>query len=244
VTVQQFAEPADVASALATDLIGRIQSSPTLVLGLATGRTPMLLYRQLRERTALERVDWSRVRTFNLDEFVGDGDTGTRYRAFMRQELFDHVNLRPEHIEFLDGRAANLGRECERYEQAIQVCGGIDVQLLGIGTNGHIGFNEPAAVLRDRTHVARLEPDTRERNAWLFAGAIERVPQLALSMGMTTIFQAREIVLLATGHEKSDAVRRMIEGPATPFMPASSLQRHGATTVMIDRAAGAGLSPR
>ncbi len=242
VTVLRFEEPAEVASALAADLISRIQQSPTLVLGLATGRTPMRLYRELRERTARADVDWSRIRTFNLDEFVGPGHIGGRYRSFMTQELFDHVNLRADHIEFLDGRVADLEAECDRYERAIEEAGGIDVQILGIGVNGHIGFNEPAPVLHDRTHVARLELATRERNAWLFDRDIERVPELALSMGIATILDAREIVLVATGSEKAEAVRGMIEGPPTPSLPASLLERHAAATAMIDGAAAVQLS--
>ena len=242
--VQRFEQPAEVASALAADLISRIRRTPKLVLGLPTGRTPMRLYRELRERTAREQVDWSQTRTFNLDEFVGPGDIGTRYRAFMEQQLFAHVNLRAEHVEFLDGRATNLPVECARYEQAIEEAGGIDVQVLGIGTNGHIGFNEPAPILQDRTHIAELERATRERNAWLFDGDLSRVPPLALSMGMATILHAREIVLLATGSEKADAVQGMLEGSVTPKLPASLLQRHPAATAMVDRAAASGLSRR
>jgi glucosamine-6-phosphate deaminase len=244
VRVQLFEQPEEVASALAVDLVSRIQQTPTLVLGLATGLTPMQLYRELRERTAREGVDWSQVRTFNLDEFVGPGNVGTRYRAFMQQELFDHVNLAKGHVHFLNGRATDLLMECDRYERAIEDAGGIDIQVLGIGVNGHIGFNEPAPILQDRTHVAELELATRERNAWLFDGDVSRVPRLALSMGMATIFHAREIVLLATGSEKADAVHKMLEGPVTPRLPASTLQRHPAARTMIDRVAAAKLSRR
>jgi glucosamine-6-phosphate deaminase len=244
VTLQQFDQPAEAATALAADLLSRIHQESALVLGLATGRTPMLLYRELRERTAHGHADWSEVRTFNLDEFVGPGDSGARYGAFMREELFDHVNLQAEHIHLLDGRAVDLEQECDRYERAIAGAGGIDVQVLGLGVNGHVGFNEPADVLQGRTHVARLELPTRERNAWLFGGEVSRVPALALSMGMATIFHARSIVLLATGPEKAEAVQRMLEGPITPRLPASFLQLHSDLTVMLDRAAAARLIHR
>jgi glucosamine-6-phosphate deaminase len=242
VTLQRFNRPADLASALATGLLSRIHEVPALVLGLATGRTPMLLYRELRDRTAQGHVDWSEVRSFNLDEFVGPGESGGRYRAFMRQELFDHVNLQPDHIHLLDGQVDDLGQECDRYERALAQAGGIDVQVLGLGVNGHVGFNEPAEVLEGRTHVARLELPTRERNAWLFGGEVERVPRLALTMGMATIFSARSIVLLATGSEKADAVQRMVEGPITPKLPASFLQLHSDLKVMLDEAAAASLT--
>ena len=242
--VQRFEQAAALASALAADLIGRIQRTPRLVIGLATGRTPMLLYRELRLKTAAQGVDWSLVHTLNLDEFVGAGAVGQRYRDFMQEELFAHVNLDERHIHFLDGRAADLGAECDRYERTIAELGGIDVQILGIGVNGHIGFNEPGIALHPRTHVARLELSTRARNTWLFDGAVERVPELALSMGIETIVDAREIVLLATGAEKAEAVQGMIEGPVTPTLPASVLQRHKSVTVMVDGDAAGRLSRR
>ena len=243
-TLQLFERPADVASALAGNLLNRVHATPAITLGFATGRTPMLLYRELRQRTAQGHVDWSQVRTFNLDEFVGAGDDGARYRAFMRAELFDHVNVRLEGVQLLDGRAADLDRECERYERAIAESGGIDIQLLGLGVNGHIGFNEPADVLQGRTHIATLEHPTRERNAWLFGGDVSRVPERALTMGMATIFQARSIVMLVTGTEKAEALRAMLEGPIAPTCPASLLQLHANVSVMADRDAAARLSRR
>jgi glucosamine-6-phosphate deaminase len=244
VTLQLFEHPAGVASALAADLLNRIHQKPAVTLGFATGRTPMLLYRELRRRTAQGHVDWSQVHTFNLDEFVSTGDAGARYRAFMRDELFDHVNARPEHVHLLDGRAQDLARECDRYERAIAESGGIDIQLLGLGVNGHIGFNEPAEVLQGRTHVAELELPTRERNAWLFDGDVSKVPDRALTMGMTTIFHGRSIVMLVTGGEKAAALQAMIEGPITSRCPASLLQLHPDVKVMADRDAAARLSRR
>ena len=242
--LQLFDHPADVASALAADLLNRLHETPGLTLGFATGRTPMLLYRELRHRTTHGHVDWSQARTFNLDEFVGHGDNGARYRAFMRAELFDHVNVRTENVHLLDGRVEDLDAECSRYERAIADAGSIDIQLLGLGVNGHIGFNEPADVLQGRTHVAELELPTRERNAWLFGGEVTRVPERALTMGMASIFQAQSIVMLVTGAEKAEALRAMFEGAITPKVPASLLQLHPGVRVMADREAASRLSRR
>ncbi len=186
-------------------------------------------------------ADWSRVRTFNLDEFVGvDGSDASSYRAYMQAELFHHVGIAPAHIEFLNGRAPVLTAECLRYEAAIHAMGGINLQILGIGANGHIGFNEPAEGLCAQTHVAELEQETRASNAQRFGGDWRRVPERALSMGMATILGADEIVLIATGPEKADAVRGMIEGRITSRLPASLLQVHRDVTVMVDRQAWSG----
>jgi glucosamine-6-phosphate deaminase len=243
-TIERFADDDALAAALATRVLAAIAANPALVLGLPTGRTPLALYKELRERSAGNRVDWSGVRTFNLDEFVGlDGDHPGSYRAFMQAELFDHVSITPEHIGMLDGRAADLRAECRRYEAAIAAAGGIDLQVLGIGTNGHIGFNEPADGLCAHTHVADLEQQSRAANAQLFGGDWRAVPERALSMGMGTILGARNIVLIATGGEKADAVYGMIEGLITTQLPASFLQVHPRVTVMLDAGASRRLTP-
>ena len=155
----------------------------------------------------------------------------------MQAELFDHVAIDPANIGFLNGAAPNLVAECRRYDDAIAAAGGIDVQILGIGANGHIGFNEPAAGLCALTHVAELERESRDANAQRFGGDWTKVPARALSMGMATILNAREIVLIATGAEKADAVHGMIEGLITTELPASLLQVHPRVTVMLDRLA-------
>jgi len=184
------------------------------------------------------KADWSGVRTFNLDEFVGlDAHHPGSYRAFMQAELFDHVSIDPANIGMLNGRAPDLKAECRRYEAAIAAVGGIDLQILGIGANGHIGFNEPADGLCAHTHIADLEQESRESNAQLFGGDWTAVPERALSMGMATILGAHHIVLMATGAEKADAVYGMIEGLITPKLPASFLQVHPRVTVMLDEAA-------
>lgn len=236
--IQRFATEDALAVALATRVLDALRAAPALVLGLPTGRTPLAFYRELRAASAAGRADWSQARTFNLDEFAGlaAAHPGS-YRSFMTTELFAHVGLAPGRIGMLDGTAPDLAAECRRYEAAIAAAGGIDLQILGIGANGHIGFNEPADGLCARTHVATLERNTREANAQWFGGDWTAVPERALSMGMATILGAREIVLLATGAEKADAVRRMVEGLITPRLPASFLQLHPRVTVMLDEAA-------
>ena len=232
-----------LAHTLATSLAHAIHEHPSLVLGLPTGRTPLALYRALVTLTRAEQLDWSGVRTFNLDEFVGLGDRSVgSYRRFMQENLFDHVNIEAEHIGFLNGRAADIEAECERYERAIEEAGGIDLMLLGIGANGHIGFNEPCDVLPARTHRVTLEEPTRAANALWFGGDIQAVPHAALSMGMATILNAREIVLMATGEGKVEAVREMVTGGITTQVPASFLQLHSRVTVMLDEPAASGLS--
>ena len=230
--IERFADEHALAEALATRVLQAVVVNPALVLGLPTGRTPRALYRELRSRRG---IDWSGVRTFNLDEFAGlAGDHPGSYRAFMQAELFDHVSIRPENIGMLDGRAPDLKAECRRYEAAIAACGGIDLQILGIGANGHIGFNEPADGLCAHTHIAELEQESREANAQRFGGDWRAVPERALSMGMATILGARNIVMIATGAEKAEAVYAMVEGLITTQLPASFLQVHPRVDVMLD----------
>ena len=241
-TIQRFDDDDALAAALATRVLEAIVANPELVLGLPTGRTPLAFYRELRERSGGNRLDWSQVRTFNLDEFVGvSGDDPGSYRAFMQAELFEHVSIDPAHIEMLNGCAPDLKEECRRYEAAIADAGGIDLQVLGIGANGHIGFNEPADGLCARTHIAELERKSRDANAQLFGGDWTRVPERALSMGMATILGARNIVMMATGAEKADAVFGMVEGLITTKLPASLLQVHPRVTVMLDESAASRL---
>ena len=240
--IQRFDEEDALSAALATHVLELIVARPSLVLGLPTGRTPLGLYRELRERSGGDLIDWSRVRSFNLDEFAGlDGANPNSYRAFMQAELFDQVSIDPHNIGFLNGGAVDLRTECRRYEDAIQSAGGIDLQVLGIGANGHIGFNEPADGLCATTHIAELEEESRAANAQRFGGDWTTVPERALSMGMSTILGAHQIILIATGDEKADAVRGMIEGRITTRLPASLLQVHSRVTVMLDRLAASKL---
>lgn len=237
-----FAHPAMLARALAQDIARRLAATPDLVLGLPTGRTPIPLYRELVRLHHAGRADFRHATTFNLDEFLGleAGDRHS-YRAFMQRHLFDRVNLPPRRIQFLNGATRDVARECRRYERAIDRAGGIDLQILGLGTNGHIGFNEPARALVARTHGTRLKPATRRANASLFDNRVNAVPRQALSMGMATILHAKRIVLVATGATKARCVQRMIEGPVTPRLPGSFLQLHGCAEIWLDRAAAAKL---
>lgn len=232
------ATAAELAATVAARIIDSLQAHAALVLGLPTGRTPLPLYEELARRSAGRAVDWSSARTFNLDEWVGlNGRHASSYRAYMQRCLFEHVNLDAEHIEFLDGAAPDLDEECRRYEQAIAQAGGIDLLLLGLGRNGHIGFNEPAAQLQTRTHRTRLTDETRASNAWLFGGEVDRVPTDALSIGMATIIESRAILVMVSGSRKAQAASEMVNGPLTTAFPASLLQLHPNVTALLDREA-------
>jgi glucosamine-6-phosphate deaminase len=236
--VRVFETPGRVARALALHISTRLTSKPNLVLGLPTGATPIPLYGELVRLHRLGRADFRGATTFNLDEFVGlEAGDPRSYRAFMRRHLFDAVDLSPRRTHMLNGAASNLDRECARYERAIVRAGGIDLLILGLGLNGHIGFNEPASALVAATHRTRLRPATRRANAALFGHRVRMVPTEALSMGMATILTARRIVLLATGASKARCVERMIEGRVTPRLPASFLQLHADAEVWLDHAA-------
>lgn len=232
-----------VARAVAARVIATLTATPTAVLGLPTGRTPVQLYARLRAAHAAGRVDFAQATTFNLDEFLGlPSHHPASYRAFMETHLFGHVNLSRRRIHFLNGVAADPVAECARYEAAITRVGGIDLQILGIGANGHIGFNEPAAGLIGDSHPARLAPGTRRSNADLFGGRVKAVPPHALSMGVGTILRSRAIVLVATGAGKAGAIKAAVEGLVTTQVPASLLQLHGDVEVVVDQAAASKLA--
>ncbi len=236
--VDVFSTDRAAARALARRIVAALAGNPRLVLGLPTGKTPVGFYHELASIAAAGHADFSQATTFNLDEFLGvSPEHPSSYRQYMEQHLFSRVNLRPGNIHFLNGAAADPDAECARYEKAIEDAGGIDIQILGIGTNGHIGFNEPAPELQARSHRARLKPETRRSNAALFDGRLQDVPHEALSMGMATILHAREIVLLATGRSKAGCVDRMVNGPLTTALPASFLQVHRDVHIMLDAAA-------
>jgi glucosamine-6-phosphate deaminase len=228
----------EVAASLADRVASMLRDRPDAVLGLASGRTPVDGYAELRRRHAAGDTDWSRASTFNLDEFAGvDARHPGSFRQFMERHLFEGVNLRTERIHFLDGVAADLNAECERYEAALAAAGGIDLQLLGIGSNGHIGFNEPGEDLPVRTHRVRLMESTRRDNAILFGNDPSRVPEEALSMGIGTILSARHIVLVATGEKKAACIREAASGRLTTKVPASLLQVHPDVELLLDRQA-------
>jgi glucosamine-6-phosphate deaminase len=230
----------EVARALAERVSAALDERPSIALGLPTGRTPIRLYAELRRMHAAGEVSFARAATFNLDEFVGISATHPgSFRHYMQEHLFGAVDLSPDRIGFLDGMAPDLDAECGRYERAIEEAGGIDLQLLGIGGNGHIGFNEPAEGLAAATHRVALHETTRRDNAALFGGDPERVPREALSMGMGTILKARALVLVATGERKARCVERMVRGPVTTMLPASFLQLHRRVELYLDRPAAA-----
>lgn len=230
------------AAAVARDVAAALERKPTLVLGLPTGRTPQPIYDELAARAARGAVNFAKASSFNLDEFTGVPRTHpSSYRAFMERHLFSRVNISRRRTHVLNGAARRPEAECARYERAIERVGGIDVLLLGLGVNGHIGFNEPGRSLVARTHRAPLRTSTRRANASLFGGRLDRVPHEGMTMGVATILGARRIVLIATGRSKATAVRRMIEGPITPRLPASFLQLHPDVDVVLDRAAASDL---
>jgi glucosamine-6-phosphate deaminase len=242
VTLHVHADAETAAGDVARRVIDLVVGQPDAVLGLPTGRTPRPVYAALRRAAAAGDVDLRGVRTFNLDEFVGlRGDDPRSYRAFMARELFAPAGIAAARVGFLHGDAVDLDAECERYEAAIRQAGGIDLLLLGLGVNGHVGFNEPAEALQARTHVATLLPPTRAANAAAFGGDASGVPRHALSMGM--ILQARRIVLVATGTAKAAAVQAMVEGAVTTRLPASFLQLHPAVSVVLDEGAASSLRP-
>jgi glucosamine-6-phosphate deaminase len=238
--VHASAEAASIA--LAEFIADAITRHPTLVIGLPTGRTPVQLYEALVALSRAGRADFRRVTVFNVDEFVGlrSGHPGT-YAAFMQRHLFQHVNIAPERVHMPRAGARDARTAARRYEAEILAAGGIDIMVLGIGANGHIGFNEPGASLSAQTHLARLWPATRRSNAAAFGGDWRRVPRFGISMGVGTMLRARHVVLLATGASKSRIVRRALEGPVTTRVPASLLQLHPDALAVLDRAAATDL---
>ena len=222
-----------------------LRAEPDIVLGLATGRTMQPVYAELVRLHRQQALDFARCRCFNLDEYVGLGAADPRsYRVFMDRHLFSLVNVAGRRTRLPDGTRVDLAAEAGRYEAAIRDAGGIGLQLLGIGETGHIGFNEPGSPLDSRTREVILTPRTRDQNAAMFGGRAEDVPSRALTMGVGTILEAREILLLATGTAKAAMLARALEGPVDAAVTASALQTHPCCAVIADEAAAAGLSPR
>ena len=218
-------------------LSAQVILNPTSVLGLATGSTPVGMYKQLITWYQKGDLDFSQVRTVNLDEYVGLApDHDQSYRYFMQTNFFDHINISPDNTNLPNGQAADLAAECQRYNQVIESQGGIDVQLLGMGHNGHIGFNEPGDAFELETHVVDLTERTIEANARFFASP-DGVPRQALTMGIKTIMQARQILVVVSGEDKADAVKAALTGPVTPKVPASILQMHPNVMLVADKAA-------
>lgn len=218
-------------------MCGQVLQKPNSVLGLATGSTPLKPYSQMIELYKKGVVDFSKVTTFNLDEYVKlDVNDKNSYHSFMHENLFDHINIPEENINFLDGNAEDPEEECRRYEEKIKAAGGIDIQLLGIGSNGHIAFNEPADCFQRWSHVVTLKKSTVKDNSRFFK-SIDEVPTQAVTMGIGSIMQAKKILIIAIGENKAKAIKQLIDGNVTPMCPASVLQFHTDVTLMLDKAA-------
>jgi glucosamine-6-phosphate deaminase len=223
---------AEAATAVAAQMLaGCIRQKSGTVLGLATGGTPMRLYRELISL----KLNWRKVTTFNLDEYVGiPQEHPHSYHYFMGEYLFNHVNIPRKNTHIPDGLASNIPKFCALYERRIRAAGGIDLQVLGIGRDGHIGFNEPTSSLASRTRIKTLTPQTRKDNARFF-GSEQQVPYHCITMGIGTILETRHCLLLAFGKEKARAVAAAVEGPVTALNPASALQLHPKVTVCLDQ---------
>jgi glucosamine-6-phosphate deaminase len=220
----------------------RLRKKPDLVLGLATGSTPLGLYKELIRMHKEEGLDFSKVTTFNLDEYVGLPPSHDQtYHYFMYENLFKHINLQPRYIHVPHGMATDIDAFCEWYEQRMKEVGGIDLQILGIGANGHIAFNEPGSSLGSRTRIKTLTEETRQDNARFFK-SIDEVPRYAITMGIGTIMDAKELILLATKANKADAVKAAVEGPITATCPASIIQMHRRAFVLVDKEAASKLA--
>jgi glucosamine-6-phosphate deaminase len=232
----------DDIAAIAADIVVRaLAGKPDAVLGLPTGGTPLLTYRELIRRHRAGVVSFARATVFLLDEYVGlPRDHAASYRSVIADSFADHVDLAPSAIHVLDGNAADLPAECVAFEETIADVGGVDLQLLGIGTDGHIAFNEPGSSLGSRTRLKTLTERTRADNARFFADA-SLVPRHVLTQGVATILEARHIVVLAAGDAKAVALAQVVEGPLTARIPGSALQTHRHVTALADEAAAAEL---
>jgi glucosamine-6-phosphate deaminase len=232
----------EIAEASAGAVVRLLAGKPDAVLGLATGSSPLGVYRELIRRHLAGEVSFAGAKGFLLDEYVGLAvENPQRYRSVIRHELEAHVDFAPGAVQGPDGLAADIPAACSAYEKAILAAGGVDLQLLGIGTDGHVAFNEPGSSLASRTRVKTLTAQTREDNARFF-GSVDEVPRHVLTQGLGTISDARHLVLVATGERKADAVRQMVEGPVSASCPASVLQLHRHATVLLDDAAASRLT--
>jgi glucosamine-6-phosphate deaminase len=221
-----------------------VNNKPNAVLGLATGSTPLGLYGELIRMHRDEGLDFSQVRTFNLDEYVGlPANHDQSYHYFMHENLLKHINVSRDNVHIPSGTTHNYQAFCQWYEQRIIECGGIDIQILGIGSDGHIAFNEPGSSLASRTRLKTLAEQTIDDNARFFQQR-EDVPIYAITMGVGTILEAKELILLANGVNKAPALAAAVEGPVTSMITASALQLHPSATVFVDEGAAGNLKMR
>lgn len=215
-----------------------IAAKPDAVLGLATGGTPIETYKELIQLHQAHQLSFKQTKTINLDEYAGlDPEHENSYMTYMKRHLFDHIDLPQDQYFLPNGNAAHLEKECLRYDQLIEDVGGIDLQLLGIGQNGHIGFNEPGTPFNSKTHVVQLDENTRQANARYFS-SIDEVPTHAITMGIASILSSKKILLLASGKSKAKVIQYLEQAEIHPDFPASALKLHEDVTVLIDRDAG------
>ena len=230
ITVESYEKLSEMAAEI---ICNQVNSKPESILGLATGSSPVGAYKKMAELNKEGKVDFSKVISVNLDEYVGlTGDNDQSYRYFMDNNLFKFINIKPENTYVPNGCAEDLAKEGEKYDEHIVSLGGIDLQLLGIGLDGHIGFNEPDDCFIGPTHEVELDPSTIEANARFFE-SIDDVPKTAITMGMKSIMQAKKVLLIANGQSKKDIVNKAFYGPITPQVPASILQLHPDVTVIF-----------
>ena len=231
-------EPAEIGRVAADAIESLLSRKPDAVLGLATGSSPLPIYDELAARCAAGRVSFAKARGFTLDEYVGlPADHPERYRNVIDTVFASRVDFAPGAVQGPDGSAEDVPAACARYEEAIGEAGGIDLQILGIGTDGHIGFNEPGSSLASRTRIKTLTRQTRMDNARFFGDDVDAVPTHCLTQGLGTIMGARHVILAATGRNKAEAVHQLVEGAVSALWPATVLQHHPHTTVLIDEAA-------
>jgi len=234
----------EMSKAAAQLVVDVLNTKPNAVLGMATGSTPLGLYQELVRLFKAGQVDFSRVTTFNLDEYVGlNANHPQSYHFFMHEHFFQHVNIPRHNINIPSGTTSNYPAFCQWYEGRIAECGGIDLQILGIGSDGHIAFNEPGSSLSSRTRLKTLSKQTIDDNARFFERR-EDVPVYAITMGVGTILDARSLILVASGKGKSKAISQAVEGPVTSMVTASAIQMHREATVIVDDAAATGLTMR
>ncbi len=234
--IKIFDNPAEIADAAAQLYRELIESKPNAVLGLATGATPVPTYKKLIELYNKGEISFKEVTTFNLDEYCDlDKHDKNSYYSFMHENLFDHVDIKEENVNFLDGNAKDCDAESKRYAEAIKSAGGIDLQLLGIGTNGHIAFNEPADKFTDEAFRVTLTQSTIDSNQKYFGDV--PMPRYAMTMGIGSIMRSKKILLIATGESKAKAIKAMVSGEITPQIPCSILNEHKDVIIMLDKAA-------
>ncbi|WP_064971727.1 glucosamine-6-phosphate deaminase [Ornithinibacillus californiensis] len=234
ISTKDYQEMSRKACELVAETINTIEKP---ILGLATGSTPEGLYQCLINKHKEEQLSFRHVTTFNLDEYVGLGsENPNSYRYFMNGKLFQHIDIRKENTYVPNGSAENLEEECVSYEELIREHGGMDLQILGIGLNGHIGFNEPGTPFTSRTHIVELDESTRQANARFF-DSLEEVPTHAITTGIGTIMESKKILLLISGENKADTVTRLVNGDISEDFPASILKEHPNVTIIADEAA-------